>query len=89
MKEIQEEYKKVEIGWAEAKLQSMYYQLMTPEFCDAAIKENIRFADKVYEQGLKLEAYENANRLMKQMEYEKLKYALLKFQFWLNSISLK
>lgn len=88
-KEVQEEYKQIEIEWADAKLQSIYYQLMSPEFCEAAIKENLIFSDKVYEQGLKLERYENANRLTEQMTYEKLRYALLKLEFWLNSISLK
>ncbi len=87
--EIQEEYKQVEVQWAEAKLQTLYYQLLTPEFCEAAIKENLKFADKVYEQGLKLEKYESANRLTSEMEYEKMRYALLKLEFWLNSISLK
>lgn len=87
--EVKEEYKQVEIEWADAKLQSIYYQLMSPEFCEAAIKENLKFADKVYEQGLKLERYENANRLTEEMSYEKLRYALLKLEFWLNSISLK
>jgi hypothetical protein len=87
--EIREEYKKVEIEWADAKLQSIYYQLMSPEFCEAAIKENLIFSDKVYHQGLTLEKYEDANRLTEEMKYEKLKYALLKLEFWLNSISLK
>ena len=62
---------------------------MSPEFCEAAIKENLKFSDKIYEQGLKLERYENANRLTSEMKYEKLRYALLKLEFWLNSISLK
>lgn len=87
--EIKEEYKKVEMEWADAKLQSIYYQLMSPEFCEAAIEENLIFSDKVYHQGLTLEKYEDANRLTGEMKYEKLRYAFLKLEFWLNSISLK
>lgn len=87
--EIQKEYKNVEIEWQEARLQSAYYQLLSPEFCEASIKENLKFSDKVYEQGLILEKYENANRLTEEMKYEKLRYALLKLEFWLNSVLLK
>jgi len=88
--EIQNEYKQVEMEWADAKLQSVYYyQLLNPEYCDIAIESNINFADKVYQQGLKLERYEKANKLNNEMVYEKQRYALLKLEFWMNSVILK
>jgi len=88
--EIQKEFKQVEIEWADAKLQNnFYYQLLTPQYCDAAMEANLEFADKVYEQGLILERYEKANKLNDEMFYEKQKYSLLKLEFWMNSIILK
>lgn len=87
--EIEEEYKRIEIEWADAKLQSIYYQAINPIFCEAAIKENLNFADKVYSQGLKLEKYDEANPLTESIILDKQRYALLKTEFWLNSISLK
>jgi hypothetical protein len=88
---IREEYKTVEVEWADAKLQSTYFQILNPKFCDIAIKENLNFADRVYEEGLKIERYENANKLNNdnQLLYEKQRYALFKIEFWLNSIYLK
>jgi len=91
IKDIREEYKVVEVQWADAKLQSSYFQVLKPEFCDSAIKENLNFADRIYNEGLKIERYENANKLNdeNQLLYEKQRYALLKTEFWLNSIYLK
>lgn len=87
--EVEQEYQKIEIGWADAKLQSLYYQTINPFFCEASIKENLNFADKIYNQGLKLEVYSEANQLTEKMLLDKQRYALLKTEFWLNSISLK
>ncbi len=88
---IRDDYKIVEVEWADAKLQSSYFQILDPKFCDIAIKENLNFADRVYEEGLKIERYENANKLNDENEllYEKQRYTLFKIEFWLNSIYLK
>lgn len=88
--EIQKEFKQVEIEWADAKLQNLYYfQLLNPSYCDSAIRSNLEFADRIYQQGLKLEQYEKSNKLSDEMFYEKQRYALLKLEFWMNSIILK
>ena len=91
IKNIRDDYKIVEVEWADAKLQSSYFQILDPKFCDIAIKENLNFADRVYEEGLKIERYENANKLNDENEllYEKQRYTLFKIEFWLNSIYLK
>ena len=88
---IKDEYRLVEVELADTKLQSSYFQILSPEFCDITIKENLNFADRVYAQGLKIERYENANKLNdeNQLLYEKQRYALFKIEFWLNSIYLK
>ncbi len=87
--QIEDEFKRVEIQWADAKVQSTYYQLMDPALCDAAIKENLNFADKIYKEGIKLEEYEAANKIADKMVFDKQRYALLKVDFWINSIVLK
>jgi len=87
--EIEKEYIQIEIEWADAKLQSMYYQTMDNESCRAAVDENLKFSDRVYQQGLRIERYEDANKLTEKIQLEKRKYALLKTEFLLNSITLK
>jgi hypothetical protein len=88
--EIEEEYKKVELQWADAKLQTLYYQTLSPDLCKAAIEENLKFSDKVYEEGLKLEEYEEANKLgADKFSLDKKRYSLLKVEFLLNSLFLK
>ncbi len=90
LSEIKEEYKKIEIQWADAKLQTIYYQTLSPDLCTAAIEENLKFGDKVYEEGLKLEKYEKSNKLTsEEFLLDKKRYSLLKVEFWLNSIFLK
>ena len=87
--EIRQEYNTIEKEWADAKILSTFYQLMTPSFCDVAINENLNFADRVYKEGLKLENYEKSNRITNEILYDKERYVLLKLEFWLNSVYLK
>lgn len=87
--EIESEFKQVEIEWADAKLQSLYYQTLEFDLCEAAIDENLKFADKVYQQGLKLERYEESNKMDQRIKLEHQRYSLLKTEFLLNSILLK
>ena len=87
--DIEKEFQKIDLQWSDAKLQTLYYQNLEPRFCDFAIKENLEFADKVYNEGLRIESYDKASFLTDDLELEKKKYALLKVEFWLNSIVLK
>jgi hypothetical protein len=86
---VEYEYRVIELESADAKLQSIYYQNLDPKFCDSAIEENLNFADRVYQEGLKIEDFDKASFLTDDLELEKKKYALLKVEFWLNSIVLK
>lgn len=87
--EIRQDYNTIEKEWADAKLQTTFYQLMTPSFCEESIKGNLDFADRVYKEGLKLEKYEKSNRITNEILYDKERYVLLKLEFWLNSVYLK
>ena len=89
VEEIRTEYKTIEKQWADVKIQSSFYQLMTPSFCEESIKENLNFADRVYREGLKLEKYEQSNRITNEILYDKERYVLLKLEFWINSVYLK
>ena len=57
--------------------------------CKIAIEENLKFADRIYDTGLKIEKYEEANELTEDILLEKKKYVLLKTELWLNSVLLK
>ncbi len=86
---IEREFQRIDLQWNDAKLQTLYYQNLEPRFCGFAIRENLGFADLVYNEGLKIEKYERVSFLTNDLELEKKKYALLKVEFWLNSIVLK
>ena len=87
--EVRQDYRDLEKQWADAKIQSTFYQLMTPSFCNESIKENLNFADRVYDEGLKLEKFEDKNIISDEILYDKERYVLLKLEFWLNSVYLK
>ena len=84
-----ENYKFFEIESLDLRLQNYYYQIMDSVDCEIAIKENLNFADRVYDTGLRIEKYEEANELTGDLLLEKKKYVLLKTELWLNSLLLK
>ncbi len=57
--------------------------------CDLAIKENIKFADKIYEEALIIQRYEDANRINGDIEFQHKRFDLLRTLFWINSIRIK
>lgn len=86
---IIDSYKEFEVDALDLKLQNYYYQIMDKASCDVAIEQNFIFADKIYEKGLLISKYEEANELSDEILLEKQKYVLLKTELWLNSILLK
>ncbi len=82
-------YEKNEVEALDLKLQNYYFQIMDAAACDEAIEENFIFADDIYEIGLRLERYEEANQLSDKLFLQKQKYSLLKTELWLNSLVLK
>jgi hypothetical protein len=91
VEQIRKEYKEMEISSIDARLQTLYYQVFrnSSNFCGPAIEENLRFADKIYAEGLRIEQYERVNKLTPSLLSDKRRYILLKLQFWLNCIELK
>lgn len=97
--EIQSKLVELDIDWNDARLQSAYYQnfatfgnitnITQEEFCAAAIESNLAFNEKIYQEGLRIEHYEKANRFSPELIQEKKRYALLQLQFYLNAVNLK
>ncbi len=78
------------IGWIDYELQKDFFNLIEKESCDVAIRKNLEFADRTYEEvGLRIEKFENANEITNDILMEQRMYILLKVEFWLNSILLK
>lgn len=57
--------------------------------CDNLIKENILFADRIYEEAKLLDDYEGASRISDALILRHKKYDILRTQLWINSIKLK
>ncbi len=54
--------------------------------CDELVGATINFADKVYEEALLLEPYENSNILTNNIVLSHKKYDLLRAFVWVNSL---
>jgi hypothetical protein len=83
------ETRSFEIEALDLKLQDYYYQTMNNIACKEAIDQNLIFAENLYQKGLILEQYENANQISEDLTREKKRYVLLKTELWFNSILLK
>ncbi len=85
---INDLYKKSEIDLLDIKLQAEIYS--SGNFnCEEAIKENVKFADKIFEEAKILDRYETASRLTESIVFEHKKYDLLRTMLFLNSIEIK
>ncbi|MCH7567963.1 MAG: hypothetical protein IIA87_00945 [Nanoarchaeota archaeon] len=86
---IIDSYRDYEVEALDLKLQNYYYQIMSRSSCDVAIEQNFIFADKLYNDGLIIERYEEASQITDNVEREKKRYVLLKTELWLNTLLLK
>ena len=58
--------------------------------CDLAIRANINFADKIFEDALgTIHGYEEANRLNDAVIFQHQRFDLLRTLFWMNSMKIK
>jgi hypothetical protein len=57
--------------------------------CDTMIEANIKFADKIFEDALVIEKYEQASRINSEIISQHKKYDLLRTLFWVNSMKIK
>ena len=91
VEEVKESITEIDNLWNDVRLMQSYIQKFSnrTDYCGFLLEENLRIGDKIYEEGLKVEEYENTNRFASSLELEKTRYALLDLQFWINSIDLK
>jgi len=81
-------FKKSDIDLLDARIQNEIY--LSGKFnCDRAIEENIKFADRIYEEAKILDRYETASELTGKIQLEHKKYDILRALLLLNSIQIK
>lgn len=57
--------------------------------CKSLVEENIKFADRIYEDALKIDRYEKASRIDNEIIQLHKKYDLMRTLLWMNSIRIK
>ena len=85
---IKDFYLYSEIDLLDIRVQNEVYSLNKIN-CDTAIEENIKFADKTYEEAKFLKEYEDAARFSESLILQHKKYDLLRTLFWINSMKIK
>ena len=81
-------FKKSEIDLLDVKIQSEIYSGKNFN-CNAAVEENIKFADRIYNEAKILDRYETASKLTEKIYLEHKKYDVLRAMLLLNSIKIK
>ncbi|MDO8622733.1 MAG: hypothetical protein Q7R52_00645 [archaeon] len=85
---INDLYAQADLNLLDQRIQSDAFDVIGLN-CDKALSENIKFADRVYEDALKIQKYEDANKINSEIVYSHKKYDLLRTLFWINSIKIK
>jgi hypothetical protein len=83
-------YAESELALLDVKIQSELFDFDIINLsCDTAIKENINFANRVYEEAKILQKFEDASKISESIRLQHKKYDLLRTLFWINSIKIK
>lgn len=81
-------FQKSEMDLLDIKLQSEIYS--RKDFnCETAINENLKFADRIFNEAKLLDRYETATRLTENIIVQHKKYDILRAMLLLNSIKIK
>lgn len=81
-------YQQSEIELLDIRVQDEIYSQGNFD-CENAVQENLRFADRIYEEAKILGRYETAGRLTDKLKLEHKKYDVLRALLWVNSIRIK
>ena len=57
--------------------------------CESLVKENILFGDKIFEEALTIQRYEEANKINDDIIFQHRRFDLLRTLFWINSMKIK
>jgi len=83
-------FAKDEIDLIDVRLQSEIYKNNEIEIeCSSAVDENIKFGDRIYQEGLEFDRQKKANEFTEDIIYQHKKLDLLRVIFWFNSIYIK
>jgi len=83
-------FAKDEVDLMDVRLQSELYKNHDFEIdCASAVEENIKFGDRIYQEGLDFDKQKKANELTEDIIYQHKKLDLLRVTFWLNSMYIK
>ena len=86
---------KINMWYLEAELELLDQRIQKDAFeiidlnCTAIIEENINFADKIFEEALIIQKYEDANKISSEIIFQHKRYDLLRTLFWINSMRIK
>ena len=81
--------------YLEADMELLDQRIQTDAFdiidfdCNAVIKENINFADNIFEKAKVIQRYEDANKINSDIILAHKRYDLLRTLFWINSMRIK
>jgi len=81
-------YMQSELDLIDIKLQTQILSLEKIN-CTSAIRENINFANRIYEEALLFEDYEESARLSDELRIQHKKFDMLRTLFWVNSMQIK
>jgi len=85
---INEFYVNSEMDLLDQRIQEGAFDVVNID-CNAAIKANIEFADKIFEDAKQIQKFEDANRINKDTIFQHKRFDLLRTLFWINSIKIK
>lgn len=90
--EIKTDLTENDLIFNDVRLQTLYHENFLPnnkELCDIAFESNLEYNNKIYQQGLRLEQYEQQNKFSESLYLERKRYALQQMQFWINAVKIK
>ena len=81
-------YLNAEIGILDQLIQKDALDLLNPD-CELLTEENIKFGDRIYQEALTIQQYENANQMNKDIQFQHKRFDLLRTLFFVNSVKIK
>lgn len=81
-------FAKSEVDLIDVRVQSEIYKEREIN-CVTAVRENIAFGDRIYEEAKQLDRGKQANKLTEDIVYQHKKYDVLRAIFWINSMTIR
>lgn len=81
-------YLEAEMELLDQRIQKDALDIMNLD-CEILVQENIKFADRIFEEALFIKKYEDSNKINKDIEFQHKRFDLLRTLFWINSIRIK